>query len=80
MSQMQGEWFDYSFEYSGAMTVDNQFTQVITLHSEIRLDTLLADGETEQLDDFLPEDEPEPEESGPKNSRYSKCAKGKGRA
>ncbi|KAG8707607.1 hypothetical protein FRC08_000392 [Ceratobasidium sp. 394] len=82
MSRMQGEWFDYGFEYSGTMTVDDPFTQVITLRSEIRPDTPPADGETEQPDDFLPDDEPEPEpeESEPENGRYSKRAKGKGRA
>ncbi|KAG9091639.1 hypothetical protein FRC06_000482 [Ceratobasidium sp. 370] len=76
--RLQQEWFDYGFEYSGAMMVDDPFTQIITLRSEIRPDTPPAGGETEQLDDFLPEDEPEVSE--PENGQYSKRAKGKGRA
>ncbi|KAG9096298.1 hypothetical protein FRC06_008817 [Ceratobasidium sp. 370] len=79
MLRLQQEWFDYGFEYSGAMMIDDPYTQMITLRSEIRPDTPPADDEAEQPDDFLPEDESEGSEAED-NGRYSKRAKGKGRA
>ncbi|KAG8683072.1 hypothetical protein FRC09_016318 [Ceratobasidium sp. 395] len=39
MARLQKEWFDYGFAYSGAMEVDDPYTQVITLRSEVRPDT-----------------------------------------
>ncbi|KAG8786410.1 hypothetical protein FRC12_016618 [Ceratobasidium sp. 428] len=39
MARLQQEWFDYGFAYSGAMEVDDPYTQVITHRSEVRPDT-----------------------------------------
>ncbi|KAG8712848.1 hypothetical protein FRC08_014014 [Ceratobasidium sp. 394] len=77
--RLQQEWFDYGFEYSGAMMTDDPSTQMITLRSEIRPDTPPADDEAEQPGDFLPEDASE-ESEVEDNGRYSKCVKGNGRA
>ncbi|KAG8700874.1 hypothetical protein FRC08_004409 [Ceratobasidium sp. 394] len=79
LSRLQREWFDYGFEYSGAMMTDDPYTQMITLRSEIRPDTPPADDEAEQPGDF-PSEEPSEESEAEENGRYSKRAKGKGRA
>ncbi|KAG8730558.1 hypothetical protein FRC12_020197 [Ceratobasidium sp. 428] len=76
MSRLAQDWFTFGFDYSGAMELDDPFTQVVTLREDVRPDTP-SDNENE------PEPEPEPEVSKPEldeNGRYTSGAKGKGRA
>ncbi|KAG8702719.1 hypothetical protein FRC09_004578 [Ceratobasidium sp. 395] len=86
------EWYEYGLNYSGAMELDDPFTQPITLAEEIRPDSPSSDEAAE--DNYLPEDytpaeQPEqPEQSDDeltepetnKNGRYTARAKGKARA
>ncbi|KAG8697939.1 hypothetical protein FRC08_006228 [Ceratobasidium sp. 394] len=73
------EWFDFGFEYSGAMELDDPFTQSVTQENDIRPDTPTPDEVNEN--DYLPTEPEEVEsESDGDGVRYSKRAKGKGRA
>ncbi|KAG9078022.1 hypothetical protein FRC06_008570 [Ceratobasidium sp. 370] len=71
------EWYDFGFEYSGAMELDDPFTQSVTLEEDVRPDTPTS--HVDEGHDYLPE-EPEELESEPEGGRYTKHAKGKGRA
>ncbi|KAG9075580.1 hypothetical protein FRC06_010010, partial [Ceratobasidium sp. 370] len=73
------EWFDFGFEYSGAMELDDPFTQSVTQEDDIRPDTPTPDEVNEH--DYLPTEPEELEsESDDGRTRYAKRAKGKGRA
>ncbi|QRW07068.1 hypothetical protein RhiLY_06067 [Ceratobasidium sp. AG-Ba] len=73
-ARLAEEWFEFGFEYSGAVQTADPFTQAVTLASDIRPDT-----PTPELSeyDYLPEPEDDgvsdPDEAG----RYRKRAKGK---
>ncbi|KAG8706172.1 hypothetical protein FRC09_002545 [Ceratobasidium sp. 395] len=57
MNRLQDYWFDFGFEYSGAMEVDDPYTQQITLRADIRPDTPDNSGKAEgPAGDFLPDD------------------------
>ncbi|QRV81049.1 hypothetical protein RhiJN_09064 [Ceratobasidium sp. AG-Ba] len=73
------EWFDFGFEYSGAMELEDPFDQTVTQASNVRPDTLTMEESSKH--DYVPEAQRkehvlELNEGG----RYSKRAKGKGRA
>ncbi|QRV89041.1 hypothetical protein RhiJN_17059 [Ceratobasidium sp. AG-Ba] len=72
------EWFDFGYDYSGATELEDPFTQPLISEADIRPDTPTLDETSEQ--DYLrePEDEVQPELD--EEGRYSKRAKGKGRA
>ncbi|KAG8732766.1 hypothetical protein FRC10_000616 [Ceratobasidium sp. 414] len=76
------EWFDFRFEYSGAMELDDPFTQPVTQEEDIRPDTPTSDEGNEN--EYLPETEPDvvimSESDDDDSNRYAKRAKGKGRA
>ncbi|KAG8688621.1 hypothetical protein FRC08_011341, partial [Ceratobasidium sp. 394] len=65
-------------EYSGAMELDDPFTQPVTQEEDVRPDTPIPDEVNEG--DYLPEEPPEVESDSDGATRYTKRAKGKGRA
>ncbi|KAG8729796.1 hypothetical protein FRC10_003454 [Ceratobasidium sp. 414] len=80
-ARLAKDWFTFGFDYSGAMELDDPFTQPVTLVSEIRPDTPTDNGdEDENENDYLPEGEPEvegEEDETDEAGRYTKRAKGK---
>jgi hypothetical protein len=63
-------------DYSGAMQLDDPFTQPVITADDVRPDTPTDEHENH----YLPETEREDESEVDENGRYTKRAKGKGRA
>ncbi|KAG8713034.1 hypothetical protein FRC08_013768 [Ceratobasidium sp. 394] len=77
-ARLTKEWFNYGFDYSGAMELDDPFTQPVTQASDIRPDTPTGE---EDEHGYLPDSEPEEADTElDEEGRYTKRAKGKGRA
>ncbi|KAG9098944.1 hypothetical protein FS749_002527 [Ceratobasidium sp. UAMH 11750] len=69
------EWFTYGYNYSGAMELDDLFTQPVTQASDIRPDTPTDDEGDGNFSKAEHKADMEIDEEG----RYNKRAKGKGR-
>ncbi|KAG9076856.1 hypothetical protein FRC06_009245 [Ceratobasidium sp. 370] len=86
MRRLQEHWFEFGFEYSGTMPVNDPIYQPITQRSEVRPDTpisdedddLIAEQPTDEPWFLLSDDDAEPETNA--DGRYTTKAKGKGRA
>ncbi|KAG9118480.1 hypothetical protein FRC07_006999 [Ceratobasidium sp. 392] len=82
MKRLQQHWFDFGYEYSGAVRPSEPYYQPITLRGNVRPDTPEFEFEDdEELVEDPPEvEEPEPEPEVNEERRYTAAAKGKGRA
>ncbi|KAG9074170.1 hypothetical protein FRC06_010888 [Ceratobasidium sp. 370] len=79
MAHLQEHWFEFGFEFSGAVPVQEPAYQPITLCSQVRPDTPIADDDCDMADQSVDSnDEPEEPETHP-DGRYTAKAKAKGR-
>ncbi|KAG9104667.1 hypothetical protein FRC07_009756, partial [Ceratobasidium sp. 392] len=82
MKRLQQHWFDFGYEYSGAVRPEDPYRQPITLRTDVRPDT--PEEYEDEYEESMPDDaEAEAKESEPEmneEGRYTAAAKGKGRA